>query len=65
VAGIPGANGANATPGTLGEIAGLVAKGHLRVPIAATFPIEQIRQATELQAGRHVRGKIVIDVGQR
>jgi NADPH:quinone reductase-like Zn-dependent oxidoreductase len=30
------------------------------VPIAATFPIEQIRDAVTLQAGRHVHGKIVI-----
>ena len=30
------------------------------VPIAATFPIERIRDAVELQAGRHVHGKIVI-----
>jgi NADPH:quinone reductase-like Zn-dependent oxidoreductase len=32
----------------------------LTVPIAATFPIEQIRDAVTLQAGRHVHGKIVI-----
>jgi hypothetical protein len=30
------------------------------VPIAATFPVEQIRDAVTLQAGRHVHGKIVI-----
>jgi hypothetical protein len=30
------------------------------VPIAATFPIERIRDAVTLQAGRHVHGKIVI-----
>lgn len=29
-------------------------------PIAAAFPIEQIRDAVALQAGRHVHGKIVI-----
>jgi hypothetical protein len=32
------------------------------VPIAATFPVGQIRAAVELQAGRHVHGKIVIDL---
>jgi hypothetical protein len=32
----------------------------ITVPIAATFPIERIRDAVELQAGRHVYGKIVI-----
>jgi hypothetical protein len=30
------------------------------VPIAASLPIEQIRDAVTLQAGRHVHGKIVI-----
>ena len=31
--------------------------GQLRVPIAASFPVEQIRTAVELQAGRHVQGE--------
>jgi NADPH:quinone reductase-like Zn-dependent oxidoreductase len=39
-----------------------VAEGHVRVPIAASFPVEQIRAAVELQAGRHVHGKVVIDL---
>jgi hypothetical protein len=56
VDGITPANGANAAPGALAEIAGLVAAGRLRVPIAASFPVEQIRTAVELQAGRHVQG---------
>jgi hypothetical protein len=30
--------------------------------IAATFAVEDIRAAVELQAGRHVRGKVVIDL---
>ncbi|MEV0309233.1 NADP-dependent oxidoreductase [Nonomuraea fuscirosea] len=60
--GVPAANGANAAPGALEEIARLVATGRLRVPIAATFPIDQIRRAVELQAGRHVHGKVVIDL---
>ncbi len=59
--GITPANGANGT-GALGEIATLVAAGHLRVPIAATFPVDQIRPAVELQAARHVHGKVVIDL---
>jgi len=62
VDGVPAANGANAAPGALEEIAGLIAEGRLRVPVAANFPIEQIRRATELQAGRHARGKVVIDL---
>ncbi|WP_203821498.1 NADP-dependent oxidoreductase [Paractinoplanes ferrugineus] len=63
--GVPAANGANAPAGALAEIAGLIAAGRLRVPIAAGFPVEQIRTAVELQAGRHVPGKIVIDLGRR
>ena len=62
VDGITSANGANAAPGAIEEIARLVAAGRLRVPIAATFPVEQIRAAVELQAGRHVHGKVVIDL---
>jgi hypothetical protein len=37
------------------------ADGPLRVPIAATFPMERIRAAVEVRAGRHVHRKIVID----
>jgi NADPH:quinone reductase-like Zn-dependent oxidoreductase len=62
VNGIRPANGANAAPGAIEEIARLVAAGQLRVPIAATFPVGQIRAAVELQAGRHVHGKVVIDL---
>jgi NADPH:quinone reductase-like Zn-dependent oxidoreductase len=62
VAGITPANGANAAPGALEEVACLVAANKLWVPIAAHFPVEQIRAAVELQAGRHVHGKVVIDL---
>jgi NADPH:quinone reductase-like Zn-dependent oxidoreductase len=62
VDGVSAANGANAAPGALDEVARLVARGRLRVPIAASFPVEQIRRAAELQAGRHVHGKVVIDL---
>ena len=62
VDGITPTNGANAAPGALEEIARLVAAGQLRVPIAASFPVEEIRAAVELQAGRHVHGKVVIDL---
>ncbi|WP_024935858.1 NADP-dependent oxidoreductase [Actinomadura welshii] len=62
VEGVSAANGANSAPGALEEIARLVATGRIRVPIAASFPIDQIRRAAELQAGRHVHGKIVIDL---
>ena len=36
--------------------------GQIRVPIAASFPAGQIRPAAELQASRHVKGKVVIDL---
>ncbi|CDO08905.1 NADPH:quinone reductase [Mycolicibacterium cosmeticum] len=62
VDGITPANGADAAPGAVEEIAGLVAAGRLRVPIAATFPVDEIRAAVELQGGRHVHGKVVIDL---
>jgi NADPH:quinone reductase-like Zn-dependent oxidoreductase len=62
VEGITSANGANAAPGVVEEIAGLVAEGRIRVPIPATFPVEQIRAAVELQAGRHVHGKVVVEL---
>jgi NADPH:quinone reductase-like Zn-dependent oxidoreductase len=60
--GITPANGANAAAGTLEEIARLVATDQIRVPIAASYPVEQIRAAVELQAARHVHGKVVIDL---
>ncbi|XXX58173.1 zinc-binding dehydrogenase [Sorangium sp. So ce124] len=62
VDGITPTNGANAAPGALEKLARLIATGRLRVPIAASFPVEQIRAAVELQAGRHVKGKVVIDL---
>jgi NADPH:quinone reductase-like Zn-dependent oxidoreductase len=62
VDGVTPANGASAAPGALEEIARLVAAGQLRVPIAASFPLEQVRAAVELQASRHAHGKIVIDL---
>ena len=60
--GVSAANGANAAEGALEGVADLIATGRLRVPIAATFPIAQIREAVQLQSNRHVRGKVVIDL---
>jgi NADPH:quinone reductase-like Zn-dependent oxidoreductase len=62
VDGIRAANGAAAPDGALEQIADLVASGRLRVPIAATFPVDQIRDAVTLQAGRHVHGKVVVEL---
>lgn len=62
VDGIRSANGAQAPADALDRIAGLVADGRVRVPIAARFAVDDIRAAVELQAARHVHGKIVIDL---
>jgi NADPH:quinone reductase-like Zn-dependent oxidoreductase len=62
VDGVTPTTGANAAPGALDHIAHLIASGRLRVPVAATFPIEEIRAAVQLQSSRHVHGKIVIDL---
>jgi NADPH:quinone reductase-like Zn-dependent oxidoreductase len=62
VDGVAAADGASAAPGTWEHVARLVADGRLRVPMAATFPVEQIPAAVRLQSGRHVHGKVVIDL---
>jgi NADPH:quinone reductase-like Zn-dependent oxidoreductase len=44
----------------LAELAALIAEGKLEVPIARTYPLEQVREAYgELEQG-HTRGKIVL-----
>ena len=58
--GVRSTGGVNARPGALQRITDAIVSGELTVPIAATFPIEQIRDAVRLQAERHVHGKIVI-----
>lgn len=52
--------GGDAAPDALPRIAAAIAAGQITIPIAATFPIEQIQEAATLQAGRHVHGKIVV-----
>jgi NADPH:quinone reductase-like Zn-dependent oxidoreductase len=53
-------NAAAATAEVVGELAGLVAQGRLEVPIAATFPLDEVRAAYEQLERRHTRGKIVL-----
>jgi NADPH:quinone reductase-like Zn-dependent oxidoreductase len=53
-------NAAGASAAVLAELAGLVATGQLEVPIAATFPLEAVRDAYLRLAQGHVRGKIVL-----
>ncbi len=45
---------------TLAALADLIAKGELEVPIAATYPLSQVREAYDELAGGHTRGKIVL-----
>jgi NADPH:quinone reductase-like Zn-dependent oxidoreductase len=58
--GVTTVSGTQAAAGTLERVAALIADGKLEVPIAATYPIERIREAVARQAGRHVQGKVVV-----
>jgi NADPH:quinone reductase-like Zn-dependent oxidoreductase len=53
-------NAAGASAAVLAELAGLIAAGELEVPIAATFPLDEVRDAYRLLAQGHIRGKIVL-----
>jgi NADPH:quinone reductase-like Zn-dependent oxidoreductase len=53
-------NAQGASASTLQILAGLIAAGELEVPIAATYPLSEVRAAfAELERG-HTRGKIVL-----
>ncbi|AHI02128.1 NADP-dependent oxidoreductase [Kutzneria albida] len=58
--GVRATGGIDAGPDAMARISDAILAGTITVPIAATFPIEQIRDAVTLQAGRHVHGKLVI-----
>jgi NADPH:quinone reductase-like Zn-dependent oxidoreductase len=45
---------------TLKTLAGLIDRGELEIPIAATYPLSQVREAYQALAGGHTRGKIVL-----
>jgi NADPH2:quinone reductase len=51
---------AGSTTEILSEVAELVASGHIEVPIAATYPLDQVREAYAELEQRHTRGKIVL-----
>jgi NADPH:quinone reductase-like Zn-dependent oxidoreductase len=53
-------NAAGASATVLAELAALVADGELEIPIAATFPLAEVRDAYRLLAQGHVQGKIVL-----
>ena len=52
--------GGQAQPDAIPQVAAAIVAGHVTVPIAARFPIEQIAKAAAVQADRHVHGKIVV-----
>ncbi|MEA2196320.1 MAG: hypothetical protein QOJ25_371 [Solirubrobacteraceae bacterium] len=49
-----------ASAAILGELADLVAGGDLEIPIAGTFPLDQVREAFTELGERHTHGKIVL-----
>jgi len=53
-------NAAGASAQVLAELAGVIAAGELEVPIAATYPLDQVQDAYRRLAEGHLRGKIVL-----
>jgi NADPH:quinone reductase-like Zn-dependent oxidoreductase len=53
-------NAAGASAAVLAELAALIADGELEIPIAATFPLAEVRDAYGQLAQGHVQGKIVL-----
>lgn len=53
-------NSAGARPEVLAELADRIAAGRLELPIAATYPLEDVRDAYRELEQRHTLGKIVL-----
>jgi NADPH:quinone reductase-like Zn-dependent oxidoreductase len=53
-------NGAGASAATLSELATLAAAKELEIPLARTYPLDDVRAAYTQLARGHVRGKIVL-----
>jgi NADPH:quinone reductase-like Zn-dependent oxidoreductase len=53
-------NAAGASTANLADLAQLIAAGEIEVPIAATYPLDQVQDAYRELAGGHTRGKIVL-----
>jgi enoyl reductase len=58
--GISAIGGGNKSTTELSHLAELFADGTLVLPIAATYPLEEVRAAYEQLESRHLRGKIVL-----
>lgn len=52
--------GSDGSAADLARITDAILAGEMTVPIAATFPLERVRDAAEMLAARHVHGKLVI-----
>jgi NADPH2:quinone reductase len=48
------------TTAVLSEMAELVASGQIEIPIAATYPLHEVKEAYDELEKRHTRGKIVL-----
>jgi NADPH2:quinone reductase len=53
-------SGDASTTEVLSEMAQLVATGQIEIPIAATYPLDQVREAFAVLEERHTHGKIVL-----
>ena len=53
-------SGTASTSDVLTEMADLVASGEIEIPVAATYPLDQVADAFEELERRHTRGKIVL-----
>ncbi len=53
-------NAVGARLDVLAELAALLAKGELELPVAATYPLERVQDAYRELERRHTRGKIVL-----
>src|SRR6201992_3399626 len=58
--GVRATGGVDAAPDALAQVTDAILGGRLTVPVAAAFPVEKIRDAVTMQAGRHVHGKVVV-----
>jgi NADPH:quinone reductase-like Zn-dependent oxidoreductase len=50
------------TAAVLAELAALIASGDLEIPIAAVFPLDDVRAAYRTLEERHSRGKVILSV---
>ena len=60
---VPGRWLAQPNAAQLGEIATLIDDGKVRVEIAATFPLDHVREAYDCVERGHIRGKVVLTIG--